>query len=433
MINLISIRDWNRKLLLDWGIAEEYVNAANLLILLICLILVVILVDWVTRRFIFSTLIKNKKNPVNYKDHLANNKGFVHLSRLIVLIVASNLISSVLLDYPQWVSRVTKIMDIALLISWVIFLRSTLRALRDLLSTKKGFQDKPLGSYLQVANMVLIFLAAIVLYTIVTGKDAWVFLGAFGAASAIVMLIFKDTILGLVASVQVSANDMVRIGDWIEMPKYGADGDVIEINLNTVKVQNWDKTITTVPTHYLVTDSFKNWRGMQESGGRRIKRSIHIKISSIKYLSVEDISELQKIQLLAPYIAERQVEIDKSNQESGADRTMPINGRNLTNIGLFREYITRYAQNNPLIRKDMTFLVRHLAPTETGLPIELYMFTADTRWAVYEAIMADIFDHLFAAVKHFGLEIFESPASDDIRGLLTIDPGHHLSPDAPRQ
>ncbi len=434
MINFISIRDWNRNILLDWGVSEEYVNATNLIIQIAVLLLLVVLVDWLTRKFIFGKLVKaNKTQPANYKDHLAINKGFTHLSRLIVLIVASNFIEAIMLDYPVWTGRISKLMAIILLVAWVVFIRAVLRALKDHLSTKKGLQDKPLGSYLQVANMVLFFLAAIVLYTLLTGQDPWVFLGAFGAASAIVMLVFKDTILGLVASVQVSANDMVRIGDWIEMPKYGADGDVIEINLNTVKIRNWDKTITTVPTHYLVTDSFKNWRGMQESGGRRIKRAINIKISSIRYPSEEELRELEKIQILAPYIRERRAEIEDFNQKQGTDRSMPINGRNMTNVGLFREYITCYVKNNPQIRQDMTFLVRHLAPTETGLPIELYMFTADTRWAVYEGIMADIFDHLFAAIKFFGLEVFESPASDDIRGLIATDLSRRLSPGEPRQ
>jgi miniconductance mechanosensitive channel len=202
------------------------------------------------------------------------------------------------------------------------------------------------------------------------------------------------------------------------MPKYNADGDVIEINLNTVKVQNWDKTITTIPTHYLVTDSFKNWRGMQESGGRRIKRAINIKISSIRFLQNDEIEKLKKIQLLAPYIAERHKEIEEHNQKTGADREMLVNGRNMTNIGLFREYVSRYIRHNPNIRQDMTLLVRQLSPTENGLPLELYMFTADTRWAVYENILSDIFDHLFAAIKYFDLEVFESPASDDIRQAI---------------
>src|SRR5690606_14217201 len=278
-------------------------------------------------------------------------------------------------------------------------------------------EDKPLDSYLQVVNIFMFFIAGIIIFSMVTGKSPWAFLGALGAASAILMLVFKDTILGFVASIQVSTNDMVRVGDWIEMPKYGADGDVIEINLNTVKVQNWDKTITTIPTYYLIIDSFKNWRGMQNAGGRRIKRSINVKISSIRFLSKDEIDRLATIQLLAPYIQERQAEIDRYNEETKVNRSMPVNGRNMTNVGLFRQYINRYVQNHPQIRKDMTMLVRQLQPTEHGLPIEVYIFTSDIRWAVYEDIMSDIFDHLLSAIKYFQLEVFEAPASDDIRSL----------------
>src|SRR5690606_24196304 len=202
--------------------------------------------------------------------------------------------------------------------------------------------------------------------------------------SAVLMLVFKDTILGLVASVQVSVNDTVRIGDWIEMPKYGADGDVIEINLNTVKIQNWDKTITSIPTHFLVSDSFKNWRGMQATGGRRIKRSLQVKISSIRFLEAEEIENLKKIQLLKPYIEERQVDIEKFNNETGADPSMPINGRRMTNVGLFRNYVSAYLRNNPKLRQDLTVMVRQLAPNEHGLPIEIYAFSADIIWVNYE-------------------------------------------------
>src|SRR5690606_11315496 len=261
------------------------------------------------------------------------------------------------------------------------------------------------------------FVAGIIIFSMLTGQSPWAFLGALGAASAILLLVFKDTIMGFVASIQVSTNDMVRVGDWIEMPKYNADGDVIEINLNTVKVRNWDKTITTVPTHYLVTDSFKNWRGMHSAGGRRIKRSISVKISSIRYLEKEEIDRLKKIQLLASYIDERQAEIDQYNAASGADPTMPVNGRKMTNVGLYRQYINRYTEQHPLIHKGYTMVVRQLQPTEHGLPIELYMYTSDTKWAVYENAMADIFDHLLASIKYFGLEVFEAPASDDIRSL----------------
>lgn len=401
-----------------WGVSEAQADLVTLFVLLGLLMVVLGIVDFVVRKVLVDLLSRAaRKSPLKFDDLLVRNKALVHFARLVPLIVSIHFIPVVFSGFPEWIGPVRKFIDILLVFGWVMLFRALFRSVRDHLRTKKGFQDKPLDSYLQVINIFMFFIAGIVVFSMVTGKSPWAFLGALGAASAILMLVFKDTILGFVASIQVATNDMVRVGDWIEMPKYGADGDVIEINLNTVKVQNWDKTITTIPTYYLITDSFKNWRGMQNAGGRRIKRSINIKISSIRYLTQEEIADLRKIQILTPYIAGRQAEIDQYNAQTGADRSMPVNGRNMTNVGLFRQYINRYAQQHPLIRKDMTLLVRQLQPTAQGLPIELYMFTSDTRWAVYEDIMSDIFDHLLAAIKYFGLEVFEAPASDDVRSL----------------
>lgn len=410
---------WSKEFLLSWGIAEEYVIWIHTGILLLVAGMFLYLVDLLFRFVLLKSILRMaKRSSTKFDDYLVANKTFVYISRLILLIIFKNLLPILLTDFSDSIHFWTTVTDILLLFSWYLIFKSILRSIKDHLSTKEGFKDKPLGSYVQVADIVLIFVLAIILFTLLTGQNPWAFLTALGAASAVAMLVFKDTILGFVASIQVSVNDMVRIGDWIEMPKYNADGDVIEINLNTVKIQNWDKTITTVPTHFLVTDSFKNWRGMHETGGRRIKRAINIKISSIRYLNAQEIEELKKIQLLAPFIEERRAEIEEYNQRSGADRSMPINGRNMTNVGLFREYINRYVRNNPHIRQDMTLLIRQLSPSEHGLPLELYMFTADTRWAFYENTMSDIFDHLFAAIKYFDLEVFEAPASDDVRGLI---------------
>ncbi len=412
------IYQWTYDKLLSWGVPEAQANLINLFVLLGLLLLLLIVVDFVARKVLVSMLTAAaKKSPLKFDDYLVRNKTLIHFARLIPLIISIHFIPVVFSGFPTWISPVRQFVDILLVFGWVMLFRAFFRSVRDHLRTKQSFHDKPLDSYLQVVNIFMFFIAGIVIFSMVTGKSPWAFLGALGAASAILMLVFKDTILGFVASIQVSTNDMVRVGDWIEMPKYGADGDVIEINLNTVKVRNWDKTITTVPTYYLITDSFKNWRGMHSAGGRRIKRSINIKISSIRYLEKDEIAKLRKIQLLTPYIDARQQEIDQFNEASHADRSMPVNGRNMTNVGLFRQYITAYTENNPMIRKDMTMLVRQLQPTEHGLPIELYMYVSDTRWAVYENAMSDIFDHLLAAIKYFGLEVFEAPASDDIRNL----------------
>tara|TARA_R110002049_G_scaffold140279_1_gene301310 strand:- start:426 stop:1217 length:792 start_codon:yes stop_codon:yes gene_type:complete len=245
------------------------------------------------------------------------------------------------------------------------------------------------------------------IFAIVTGISFISFATTLGAASAVILLIFKDTILGFVASIQVSINDMVRIGDWITFEKYGADGDVTEINLATVKVQNWDKTITTIPTYALISDSFKNWRGMSESGGRRIKRSVIVKTSTIKFLTEEDITRFGKIQLVSSYLKTQSDEIKAHNNSHNIDKSVLVNGRNLTNFGVFRKYLQTYIENHSAINDNMTLMVRQLEPTPQGIPMEIYAFSKDQRWVNYEYIIGDIFDHVLAAVTYFDLEIYE--------------------------
>ncbi|QEC52666.1 miniconductance mechanosensitive channel [Anseongella ginsenosidimutans] len=412
------ISNWLFTKLVEWGVPENVAIYLNLLALLTALSLIVIITTYLTRKILLEALAKvTAKTNSHFDDFLMRNRTMAYVARLIPLIIVVQAIPVVLADIPQLIRPVRILADIYLILLWVWIIRAVLRSLRDYLRTRESFKDKPLDSYLQVISIIVFIFAGLLIFSMVSGKDVWYFVTAMGAATAILMLVFKDTILGFVASIQVSTNDMVRIGDWIEMPKYGADGDVLEINLNTVKVQNWDKTITTIPTYYLITDSFKNWRGMQESGGRRIKRPLHLKISSIRYLEKDEIEELKKIQLLKPFIEERQLEIDRYNEEKGADRSMPVNGRNMTNAGLFRKYIELYTHSHPGINKNLTFIVRQLSPGDNGLPLELYMFTSDIRWVPYEGIMSDIFDHLLSAIKYFKLEIFELPASDDLRSL----------------
>lgn len=387
----------------------------SLLIILFAIYNLIYFISLKTFNIIGSRLAKS--TVTKFDDLLIKNKVFHYLARLIPLIFIMNLVPVFFSNYKITNSFLNKIIDIALVVVWVLLFRAIFRGIRDYFKTKPSFYDKPLDSYLQVANIFLFFVAGVILFTQFTGESTTAFLGTLGAASAVLMLVFKDTILGFVASIQVSINDMIRIGDWIEMPKYGADGDVIEINLNTVKVQNWDKSITTVPTYFLITDSFKNWRGMYNAGGRRLKRSLNIKMSTVRYLTEEEISNLSQIQLLSDFINQRVKEIDEYNENNTVNKDMKINGRNLTNVGLFREYVKRYLQNNSTVNQSMTMLVRQLAPTETGLPLEIYMFTDNTAWAYYEDAVSDIFDHLLAAIKYFNLEVFESPASDDIRKL----------------
>jgi len=287
-----------------------------------------------------------------------------------------------------------------------------LHTIRDYFRTLPRLKDKPIESYIQVLLIITWLIGILLIFAVLTNNPIWKFITALGAASAIFLLIFKDTILGFVASIQVSANDMLRIGDWITFEKYGADGDVIEINLATVKVQNFDKTITTIPTYALISDSFKNWRGMSESEGRRIKRSLNLKMESVSFLLPEKVNELKNIQLISGYLNSRQRIIDDFNKNNKIDKQLLINGRNLTNLGVFRKYIETYVEKHSAINTEMSLMVRQLAPTTQGIPIEIYAFSKDKRWQNYEYIMADIFDHLIAAVPYFGLELFELPSGN---------------------
>jgi miniconductance mechanosensitive channel len=294
-----------------------------------------------------------------------------------------------------------------LLTIWII--RSILKTFESYFKTLPRLKDKPIDSYIQVAMLFIWIIGIASILAILINLSFLKFFTTLGAASAILLLIFKDTILGFVASIQVAINDSVRIGDWITMEKYGADGSVIEINLSTVQVQNFDMTITNIPTYALISDAYKNWRGMQSSGGRRIKRSIILKAKSIKYLTEDEINKLKGIQLVSDYLETRQKDIINFNRQHNIDKSVLINGRNLTNVGVFRKYMQTYIERHSGVNKEMTIMVRQLEPTPHGLPLEIYCFSSDKRWENYEYIMADIFDHALAAVQYFDLEVFEYP------------------------
>lgn len=349
------------------------------------------------------------KSKTQFDDFLVKNNTFLHLSNLVTLYIISAFIPDILIDFPHLEKYTEMLVGVLVVVMSIWLIRSILSTFKDFLKTINAFKDKPIESYIQVFMIITWLFGFIIIFSIITGKPFLHFLTALGALSAVLLLIFKDTILGFVASIQVSVNDTVRIGDWITMEKYGADGDVFEINLSTVKVRNFDNTITTIPTYYLISDSFKNWRGMSVSGGRRIKRAVIIKTTSIKYLTKEEIAGFKKIQLVADYIDHRQADIDKYNEQNNIDKSVLINGRNMTNFGLFRKYVDAYLHQHPAINKEMTIMTRQLEPTPTGVPLEVYAFSKDKVWANYEHIMADIFDHILAAVPYFQLEVFEYP------------------------
>lgn len=304
-----------------------------------------------------------------------------------------------------------------MIIVTITVFNALLDAIDAIYRTYEVSKMRPIRGYIQVAKIILYIIGAIVVISNLMGQNPLILLSGLGALSAVLMLVFKDSILGLVAGIQLSSNDMVRVGDWIEMPKYNADGNVIDITLNTVKVMNFDKTITMIPSYALISDSFKNWRGMEASGGRRIKRSVCIDTSSICFCTKEMIEEFQKVHYLSNYVLTRLDEINAYNTEHHINRESKVNGRQLTNIGVFREYVQEYLRNHPKIHKDMTLIVRQLAPGDSGLPLEIYAFSNETTWGVYESVQSDIFDHIFAIIPLFGLRVFQNPTGQDIVNL----------------
>lgn len=403
-----AISEWSIQLLTDAGIPENWVKYINLLLLLSVLVLLVFMVQYLTRRILNAVLNRvSRLTGIEFLRHLSERRFPHYLAMIIPFSLVKGSIPIIFDHFPRTMVMVDKMVDIFLIFYVIWLVSSIVNAFTDTLRSRPSLADKPLDSYVQVVKIILYAIGFIVLFSILTGQKPGVILGGLGAASAILMLIFKDTILGFVASMQVSTNDMVRIGDWITMPKYGADGDVIQITLTTVKIRNFDKTITTIPPYSLVSDSFQNWRGMVETGGRRVKRSIYVKQSSIRFLSDEEVKELLKVQVIRQYIIARSQEIEAYNQSVGADKSLALNGRNLTNMGLFREYIKNWLSLHPDVHKEMLLLVRQLQPSSKGLPLELYFFTATTMWERYEDITSDVFDHVTAAAKFFSLELFE--------------------------
>ncbi|MEF3079138.1 mechanosensitive ion channel family protein [Winogradskyella poriferorum] len=405
---MLSIRHFIYDLLIEQGVHDKTAQYLNMLSLLVALLILAFIIDYITKRILwkFSSTIANRTRT-NFDNILISNKLPRNVAHIIPLIILIEFVPDVFSDFDYFENIVEKTLKIIAILLTLRIIRSFFNSIKDYLKTLPRYKDKPIDSYIQVFMIFAWILGIFAIFSILTGVTFIKFAISLGTASAVILLIFKDTILGFVASIQVTINDMVRIGDWITFEKYGADGDVIEINLATVKVQNWDKTITTIPTYALISDSFKNWRGMMNSGGRRIKRSVIIKASTIKFLSDEDIERFKNIELISNYIEQRSKEIKKFNTEKGVDKSILINGRNLTNFGVFRKYLQTYMDNHSAINKDMTLMVRQLEPTPQGIPMEIYAFSSDIRWENYEYIIGDVFDHVLASVKYFDLEIYE--------------------------
>lgn len=399
---------------LEKHLGENYPSYFAPIILLLFIILLCLLSYLITKHVFLRILTRYiHQNKYDWDNVLLKRKVFHRLSHLLpaIILYSSATLFGALQPYIQ------RLGTIYLIVLITGAMDALLNAIDDLYTRKEAARKKPIKGYLQALKVFLFVIAGVVILSQLLNQSPILLLSGIGAMTAVIMLVFQDSILGLVAGIQLSTNDMVRIGDWIEMPKYQADGDVVEISLTTVKVENFDKTITTIPPHALVKDSFRNWRGMQEAGGRRIKRAINIDTSSITFCSDEMLQEYKKIDALKDYIAEKESEIDVFNNNRISTSDHVINGRRLTNIGTFRAYIVNYIRNHPGIHTNMIQLVRQLSPTEHGIPLELYIFTKTTNWSEYEQIQADIFDHLIAVAPTFGLSIFQTPGGHDLRQM----------------
>jgi miniconductance mechanosensitive channel len=402
------------QLLIETGFNEDAAHYLSVILMIMFIALICILANLLAKKIILRIITHViKRNKYEWDNFFLERKVFHKISHIVPAVIIFHFASS----FPEYQSFIEKGAFAYIFIVGILVFNSFLDACNDIYLTFDVSREKPIKGYIQVVKIAVFIVGGIVLVAELIGQNPIILLSGLGALSAVLMLIFKDSILGLVAGIQLSANDMVRVGDWIEMPKFDADGDVIDITLNTIKVKNWDKTVTMIPSYALISTSFKNWRGMQETGGRRIKRSLYIDVSSICFCTPEMLSEFKRIHYLAEYLEAKEAEISAWNRENQINPENLVNGRKLTNIGVYRAYIQNYLSRHPQIHRELTMMVRQLAPGEHGLPLEIYAFTNDIRWSVYEAVQADIFDHLFAIAREFGLRIFQNPTGHDFNAL----------------
>lgn len=412
----LLIRDY----LIEWGVSPEMAMNLKAVIIVTFILFLAFLANFVTRRILLAYIkILIRKSDNKWDDLLIEKKVLRRLANFAPVLVVYFAIPKALVNFPQAVEYLHKGIEVIMLLLALLVFDAVINVFHGLYQQLPMAKEKSIKGYIQVLKIFLYFVGGILLLSLLIGESPLVFLGGLGALAAVMLLVFKDTILGFVASIQLSANNMVKIGDWIEMPSRGADGTVLEITLNTVKVQNWDRTISSFPTYALVSESFVNWRGMEESGGRRIKRAVYIDLKSVKFCTPQMLEKFRRIQLVHDYIEKKEEELKKYNESHNVDNSVLVNGRRQTNLGVFRAYVTEYLRRHPKINKEMTFLVRHLQPTDRGIPIEIFVFSSEKAWAVYESIQADIFDHILAVISEFDLSVFQNPTGDDFRALAS--------------
>jgi miniconductance mechanosensitive channel len=402
----------------QWGIPEQLATVLVSAALLVLVSLGALLATWLVRRSLLR-LIQHivRGNRLHWDDALIHNHVFQRLSWIVPVLVFYIARDLLLPPDSQGAEILRRLISCGFVLVGISTISGLLNAINEIYRTLRGRSGKTIRGYIDAIKILVYVLGLVFLAAILTDRSPWGLISVMGGLTAVIMLVFRDSILGFIASIQLTGLDMVRVGDWIEMASYGADGEVIELSIHSVRVRNWDKTITTIPTYALISNSFKNWRGMSESGGRRIKRSLNLDMTSIRFLTDRELEDLARIQLISEYIRRKQEEIKRYNEEHAVDTSVIINGRRQTNVGIFRAYVEAYLKNNPRIHRRMTFLVRQLEPGPTGLPLEVYVFSNDQAWANYEAIQADIFDHLIAALPLFHLRVFQQPSGYDLRGL----------------
>lgn len=397
------------------GITAPYDNYLSYLVLFLAVVIIAYAANWVAKlivRRIVTLFVR--KSKTNWDDILLERKVFSRLSHLAPALVFYHMAPF----FAGLEFTIQKFAMVYMMSAGILVFFAFLDSLVDIYQSFDVSRQRPVKGYSQIIKIIFFIFVAIVAISTIMDRSPLILLSGLGAMTAVIILVFKDSILGLVASIQLSMNDMVRVGDWIEMPKFGADGDVVDISLHVIKVQNWDKTITTIPAYAMISDSFKNWRGMSESGGRRIKRAINIDLNSIKFCDEELLKKFESFNRLKDYLNQKKKELAQHNESLKLDRNDLINGRQLTNIGTFRAYVIAYLKDHPKIHSKMTFLVRQLPPSEYGLPIEIYVFSNDQEWANYEAIQADIFDHILAIIPMFDLKVYQNPTGADFRNLI---------------
>lgn len=405
------------ELLISWGMSPSLADMLDQFIAFAIILIIAFLADAVCRKILLEVVARLvKQTRATWDDIIFDRKVMIHLSRMVAPIIIYVFIPVAFAETsPSTMAFIQRVCLIYVIIAFLSFVNSLLKAVYTVYSEKEHLRNRPLKGMLQTVQVILWFVGGIIVVSILINKSPVSLLAGLGASAAILMLVFKDSIMGFVSGVQLSANDMLKVGDWIAMPKYGADGTVIEVSLNTVKVRNWDNTITTIPPYLLVSDSFQNWRGTQESGGRRVKRSINIGMTSVRFCTPEMLAKYRKIRLLKDYVEQTEQVIADYNREHDIDNSILVNGRRQTNLGVFRAYLTAYLKSRPDINQNLTCMVRQLQPTDYGIPMELYFFSAIKDWVPYEGVQADVFDHVLAIIPEFDLQVFQSPSGRDFQ------------------